>query len=77
MQYTTIVPDVIPIFKSHYSLGRSILTLSPSGNPVSDAPVSIFDILLENKIDELFLVEDSFGGFRRADHGHPGKPSDR
>ena len=58
--------DVIPIFKSHYSLGRSILTLGSSGGEVLDAPVSIFDVLLENKIDELFLVEDSFGGFLEA-----------
>ena len=58
--------DVIPIFKSHYSLGRSILTLTPPGDAIPNAPVSIFDILLENKIDELFLVEDSFGGFLEA-----------
>jgi len=60
------VTDVIPIFKSHYSLGRSILTLNPPGDVVPDSPVSIFDILLENKINELFLVEDSFGGFLEA-----------
>lgn len=58
--------DIIPIFKSHYSLGRSILTLDAPGDPVPNAPVSIFDILLENKMDELFLVEDSFGGFLEA-----------
>ena len=58
--------DIIPIFKSHYSLGRSILTLDTPGDPTPDSPVSIFDILLENKMDELFLVEDSFGGFLEA-----------
>ncbi len=58
--------EVIPIFKSHYSLGRSILTLNPAGDEVENSPTSIFDILLNNKINELFLVEDSFGGFLEA-----------
>jgi hypothetical protein len=47
-------------------LGRSILTLNPPGEATPNAPVSIFDVLLENKMDELFLVEDSFGGFLEA-----------
>ena len=58
--------EVIPIFKSHYSLGRSILTLDSAGDREENSPVSIFDILVENKIEELFLVEDSFGGFLEA-----------
>jgi len=60
------VNEQIPIFKSHYSLGRSILTLNIPGDSSPKAPVSIFDILLENKVEELFLVEDSFGGFLEA-----------
>jgi DNA polymerase III alpha subunit len=60
------VTATIPVFKSHYSLGRSILTLGAPGEQTPDAPISIFDILLENDIDELFLVEDSFGGFLEA-----------
>jgi len=60
------VTEVIPIFKSHYSLGRSILTLGVAGERVDNSPVSIFDILIENKIKELFLIEDSFGGFLEA-----------
>ena len=55
----------IPIFKSHYSIGKSILTLSPatisarngsasSDNDVKeslvDGPCSIFDIVNENNL---------------------------
>lgn len=58
--------DCIPFFKSHYSLGKSTLTLTKPGESSPNAPVSIFDILIENKIKELFLVEDSFGGFLEA-----------
>lgn len=58
--------ETIPIFKSHYSLGRSILTLNKKGDSTPGSPVSIFDILIKNDIKEFFLVEDSFGGFLEA-----------
>jgi len=60
------VTDCIPLFKSHYSIGRSILTLASFGEPKENSPSSIFDILAENGIDELFLVEDSMSGFLEA-----------
>lgn len=60
------MPECIPLFKSHYSLGRSILTLSKPGESSDDSPISIFDILTENNMKELYLVENSFGGFLEA-----------
>ncbi len=58
--------DLIPLFKSHYSIGRSILTLNAQSDKGSSSPTSVFDILIKNKIEELFLVEDSMSGFLEA-----------
>jgi len=56
---------ILPLFKSHYSLGRSILTLSP---PEEDrqGPDSIFDIVKESGLQDLFLIDDSMSGFLEA-----------
>ena len=56
--------DTIPLFKSHYSIGRSILTLSNEQPDVG--PDSIFEICRKNKLKELFLVEDQMSGFLEA-----------
>ena len=57
---------VIPLFKSHYSIGRSILTLSKEDSLLEEGPDSIIEICKENKIKNLFLVDDSMGGFLEA-----------
>src|SRR5438046_2553386 len=58
---------VLPLFKSHYSLGKSILTLEEpldkKGAPVKN---SIFNILKSNKLDTLVLVEDNVSGLLQA-----------
>ena len=56
---------MIPLFKSHYSIGKSILTLERESK--EGGADSIFSILKENKMKELFLVEDSFRGFYEAE----------
>jgi DNA polymerase-3 subunit alpha len=56
---------MIPLFKSHYSLGRSILTLEDK-NKEDDYPDSIIQIAKENKLKELFLVEDNMSSFLEA-----------
>ena len=56
---------MIPLFKSHYSLGRSILTLEDKDKP-DDYPDSIIQITKENKLNELFLVEDNMSSFLEA-----------
>jgi len=54
----------IPLFKSHYSIGRSILTLNPpSSNSSPEGPVSIFDIAEDHGLSKVVVVEDSFMGF--------------
>ena len=59
--------EVIPLFKSHFSIGKSILTLDSPSDPIDPtSPDSIFDIVKENDIKEIFLVEDSMAGFLEA-----------
>lgn len=56
-----------PIFKSHFSIGKSILTLnSPKGNDSPDSSDSVFDIAADNDLEKIVLVEDSLMGFLQA-----------
>ena len=54
---------MIPLFKSHYSIGKSILTLQEKDSSTKHGPQSAIDLCLRNKIKDLFLVEDSMSGF--------------
>ena len=56
---------MIPLFKSHYSLGRSILTIEDKDEK-DDYPDSIIQICKENKMKELYLVEDNMSSFLEA-----------
>lgn len=56
---------MIPLFKSHYSLGRSILTLEDKIE-ADDYPDSIIQIAKENKMKEICLVEDNMSSFLEA-----------
>lgn len=60
------MPEIIGLYKSHYSLGRSILTLEKAGSSAPTYPDSIFDILKENNLKDLYLVEDGFSSFPEA-----------
>jgi len=55
---------MIALFKSHYSIGKSILTLSHPSKVQEDGPQSVFSIA-ENE-DSITLVEDSLVGFLQA-----------
>ena len=57
--------DILPIFKSHYSIGRSILTLEDEESSET-YPDSIIDIAKENKMKEVYLVEDNMTSFLQA-----------
>jgi DNA polymerase-3 subunit alpha len=57
---------IVPLFKSHYSLGKSILTLEKPEDVIEDGPDSIIKLCLDSGIDEMFLVEDSISGFLQA-----------
>lgn len=54
---------MIPLFKSHYSIGKSILTLKGKGSSLKNGPQSIIDLCLENDIQDMYLVDDSMSGF--------------
>ena len=56
----------IPLFKSHYSIGRSILTLEDVEEKRENYPSSIVEIAKRNKMKSVFLVEDTMNGFLEA-----------
>jgi len=57
--------STIPLFKSHYSLGRSILTLENS-DVAPDEADSIFDICKENEMSEVVVIDHNMSGFLQA-----------
>ena len=57
---------ILPLFKSHYSFGRSILTLENTEEIAENKPDSIVAICKKNNINEVFMVEDSMTGFMEA-----------
>ncbi len=53
-----------PVFKSTFSIGKSILTLDATSS--EGGPDSIIEICKEHEIDPLVLVEDTMTGFVKA-----------
>tara|TARA_Y100000593_G_scaffold95031_1_gene198574 strand:+ start:23205 stop:23972 length:768 start_codon:yes stop_codon:yes gene_type:complete len=58
--------ESLPVFKSQYSLGKSILTLEKKDSSTNTGPDSIIDICAENGIQDLYLVDDNMSGFLQA-----------
>ena len=58
--------EVLPVFKSQYSLGRSILTLEKPDDMLDGGPDSIIDIAEKNGLEQVTLVDDSMTGFLQA-----------
>lgn len=56
----------LPLYKSHYSLGKSILTLNKPSGSIENYPTSIIDLVLHSKQDFLTLVDDNMTGFLEA-----------
>lgn len=56
---------VLPCFKSHYSIGKSILTVDDSPKK-ANSPVSIFQLAKEADLKEVVLAEDNFSSFLEA-----------
>jgi len=54
------------LFKSHYSIGKSILTLGPASEIKPDETISIFSIAKKHNLKEIALVEDAMGGMLKA-----------
>ena len=57
---------MLPLFKSHFSIGKSILTLSHPSKCTEDGSDSIFKLAVDNNLNQVILVEDSFNGFLEA-----------
>jgi|TARA_B100001094_G_C18171648_1_gene795474 DNA polymerase III alpha subunit len=57
---------MLALFKSHYSIGKSILTLNDASKVKDGGSDSIFQIALDNNLSEIILVEDSLIGFSEA-----------
>lgn len=57
---------MIPIFTSHYSFGKSILTLDLPNDSKEGGSKSIFSIAEEENLKEIFLLENSMTGFPQA-----------
>jgi DNA polymerase-3 subunit alpha len=60
------VDESVPLFKSHYSIGRSILTLNAPDDVKANGPDSIIDICVKNDLEKFVLIEDSMAGFLQA-----------
>lgn len=58
--------DIIPMFVSDASLGKSILTTDEAKDIKDDAPVSIFSIAKNHNLEQIYLVENSFVSFNSA-----------
>ena len=53
----------LPIFRSHYSKGSSILTAELPDKAKKNAPQSIFSLAKEYKIDPIFVCDKTIIGF--------------
>lgn len=51
---------MINFFKTHYSIGKSVLTLEETGER------SVFEVAKKIGLEEIFLLEDSMTGFAEA-----------
>lgn len=57
---------MIPIFRSHYSICSSILTLDPPEKIDELAPISVFSIAQAHGLKDVFLAEKSMSGYIEA-----------
>src|ERR1700722_19778577 len=58
--------ETIPLYKSHFSIGKSILMLEKPKGEHNENSVSIFDLVEKSGKDYLTLVEDNMTGFLEA-----------
>ena len=57
---------MLPLFKSDFSIGKSILTLKPPSTEEEIGSDSIFEIAIKNKLNQIILIEDNLTGFLEA-----------
>ena len=58
--------DLVPLFKSHYSIGKSVLTYKAEEASKDNEPDSIVDIAKSRGMERVFSVEDGMSGFLEA-----------
>ena len=56
-----LLHSMIPLFKTNYSIGKSILTVKQGKK--EDGPDGVFGIAKEHGMDKVVFVEDSLIGF--------------
>lgn len=54
--------NILPLFKTHYSISRSILTAEKASDNVEEYPLSIFTIARKHNLKEICVVDDSMSG---------------
>jgi hypothetical protein len=57
---------MLPLFKSHFSIGKSILTLDDPKKVTEGGSDSVFKIAKDNGLKQVILVEDTLIGFFEA-----------
>lgn len=63
LQKSANIISMIPLFKSNFSIGKSILTMDEPKNDLGESSDSIIEIALSNNLDKIVLIEDSMIGF--------------
>lgn len=58
--------NILALWKTHYSIGRSTISLEKYGTTKPNNPVSLIDLAVNNNLEKVVLVEDGFGGFLEA-----------
>jgi DNA polymerase III alpha subunit len=57
---------ILPIFRSHYSLSESLLTLEEPGKAKAGNPLSVFDLATQGGLEEVVVVDTRIDGFIQA-----------
>lgn len=60
---------MIPLFKTSYSFGKSILTLKHPDKVEPNGPDSILKIAKDYQLDHIFIVDDTMGCYEEAKRG--------
>jgi DNA polymerase III alpha subunit len=58
--------EIIPCFSSHFSAGRSILTLDEPGEIEQNTPNSVFSIAKKYGLKKIFIRDNTYSGFVSA-----------
>lgn len=57
---------ILPVFRSHYSICQSSLSLEPPGKSKVGGPASVFDLAVEAGLKEVVVIDSRIDGFMQA-----------